>query len=238
MKIIKSRCSKLISSCLMVVTLAAASMVSAQDNSLTPQQEADGWQLLFNGKDMSQWRNFKKPDLNSKWIVENGEMKLTDGGGGDILTKKKYDNFDLRLEWQISKAGNSGIFVMADEEGSAIYSHAVEVQILDNELHSDNKETDHLAGSLYDMVASPLDSHRPAGQWNQVRILLNNKLLRVWQNNVMVTNVLIGGIQWDKLVANSKFSSWSGFAQASIGHIGLQDHSDPVAFKNIKIKEL
>jgi len=238
MKIIKSRCSKLISSCLMVVTLAAASMVSAQDNSLTPQQEADGWQLLFNGKDMSQWRNFKKPDLNSKWIVENGEMKLTDGGGGDILTKKKYDNFDLRLEWQISKAGNSGIFVMADEEGSAIYSHAVEVQILDNELHSDNKETDHLAGSLYDMVASPIDSHRPAGQWNQVRILLNNKLLRVWQNNVMVTNVLIGGIQWDKLVANSKFSSWSGFAQASIGHIGLQDHSDPVAFKNIKIKEL
>lgn len=223
---------------LMAFALTMSLLANAQENSLSEQQKSEGWQLLFNGKDMSQWRNFKKPDLNDKWVVDNGEMKLTGKGGGDILTKKTYENFDLRLEWKISTAGNSGIFVMADEEGGAIYSHAPEIQILDNERHSDNKIDSHLSGSIYDMIASPVSSQKRAGQWNQTRILLNNKILRVWQNNVMVTNVLIGGIQWNKLLANSKFSDWDGFGLTAIGHIGLQDHNDPVAFKNIIIKEL
>ena len=102
------------------------------DNTLTDSETKDGWELLFNGQDMSQWRNFKKQDINSKWIVENGQMTLTGAGGGDILTKKKYKNFDLKLEWNISEAGNSGIFILVDEKGKRIYSHAPEIQILDN----------------------------------------------------------------------------------------------------------
>ncbi len=208
------------------------------DNSLSETEKAQGWQLLFNGKDMSQWRNFKKPDLNSKWIVENGTMKLTGKGGGDILTKKSYENFDLKLEWNISNAGNSGIFIMADETGEKIYSHAPEVQILDNERHHDNKIDSHLSGSIYDMIASPKDSHKPAGQWNQVRILLNNKALKVWQNNVKTVDIIIGSDEWQSLLANSKFKDWQGYSLTDVGHIGLQDHSDPVSFKNIKIKAL
>ena len=127
---------------------------------------------------MDQWRNFKKTDLSSEWVVENGVMTLAGQGGGDILTKKTYKNFDLRLEWQISKAGNSGIFILVDEEGDKIYSHAPEIQILDNERHSDNKIDSHLSGSLYDMMASHSSSHKPAGEWNQVRIVF--QLLRVW----------------------------------------------------------
>jgi len=209
-----------------------------KDNSLSETEKAQGWQLLFNGKDMSQWRNFKKPDLDSKWIVENGTMKLTAKGGGDILTKKSYKNFDLKLEWNISKAGNSGIFIMADETGEKIYSHAPEVQILDNERHPDNKFDSHQSGSLYDMIASPKNSHKPAGQWNQVRILLNNKALKVWQNNVKTVDIMIGNKEWQSLLAKSKFKDWQGFGLTNVGHIGLQDHSDPVSFKNIKIKIL
>ena len=210
----------------------------AKDNSLTQYEKALGWQLLFNGKDMSQWRNFKKPDLNNKWQVENGVIKLTAKGGGDILTKKTYENFDLRLEWQISSAGNSGIFFMADESGKQIYSHAVEVQILDNERHPDNKEKTHLSGSVYDIIASPKTAHKKAGEWNQVRILLKSKALKVWQNGILTADILIGGKLWQKLLGDSKFKNWPGFALNTVGHIGLQDHSDPVSFKNIKIKEL
>lgn len=227
-----------VQSSLIILAMSACSLNVAQDNRLSEQEKHQGWQLLFNGKDMSHWRNFKKDTISDKWQVINGEMRLTEKGAGDILTKKTYENFDLTLEWKISIAGNSGIFIMADEVGKQIYSHAIEVQILDNERHSDNKIASHLSGSVYDITASPKASHKPAGEWNSVRILMVNKSLKVWQNNIKTTDISVGSEQWQRLVDKSKFKTWQGFAQTAIGHIGLQDHNDPVAFKNIKIKAL
>ncbi|MEC4725484.1 DUF1080 domain-containing protein [Shewanella sp. D64] len=221
---------------LLFSTLAMASF--AADNQLSKQEKEDGWQLLFNGKDMSQWRNFKQDGINPKWIIDKNSIYLSEGGGGDLLTKQVYQNFELTLEWKISSAGNSGIFVLADELGSQIYSHGIEVQIIDNQRHADNKIDSHLSGSLYDIVASPTASHRVAGEWNKVDIRLHDSVLTVWQNGVETADVVVGSDKWNVLVANSKFSSWVGFAQASKGHIGLQDHSDPVWFKNIKLKAL
>jgi len=219
--------------------ISAITMTSfAADNTLSASESNAGWQLLFNGKDMVHWRNFKQDNIDSKWKIDQGAMFLSTGGGGDILTKRAYKNFELKLEWKISNAGNSGIFVLADELGSQIYSHAIEVQILDNERHSDNKINSHLSGSLFDIVPSPKISHKAAGLWNQVHIRLLNSAMTVWQNGVKTADVVIGDKKWNGLVAQSKFKTWQGFAQAKTGHIGLQDHSDPVWFKNIKIKEL
>ena len=240
----------IINSHLRLLLLILASSVMAvptmAGNTLTGEEQQQGWQLLFDGKNMSQWRNFKKDGISEKWVVEDGTMKLTGKGGGDILTQKVFRNFDLRLEWKISEGGNSGIFILADEEGSHIYSHAPEIQILDNERHSDNAIDSHRSGSLYDMVPSHPSSHKPAGQWNQVRILFNDGFLQVWQNGVATVNITIGDSAWDTLFNASKFSGslgsffsdFEGFAEARSGHIGLQDHSDPVAFKNLKILEL
>ena len=210
----------------------------AVDNQLSRQERAEGWQLLFDGKDLSQWRNFKGDGLSDKWVVEDGAIKLAGAGGGDILTRAKYRDFDLRLDWKIAEGGNSGIFVLADETGEHIYSHAPEIQILDNERHPDNKLDTHLSGSLYDMIASPKASHRPAGEWNRVRILLDQGQLTIWQNGVQTASVEIHGAEWKRLVAASKFAGWAGFAANESGHIGLQDHGDVVWFKNLKIKEL
>jgi len=236
-----------------VFTMAAVTLLaiesapaSAENNILTEQEVSEGWELLFDGKAMAHWRNFKSEGLSDEWVVADGTMKLTGKGGGDILTRKSYSNFDLRLEWKISEAGNSGIFILVDEEGKYIYSHAPEIQILDNERHADNKLDSHLSGSLYDMVPSHPSSHKPAGEWNQVRILFRDGFLQIWQNGVTTVNITIGDSTWNTLFEASKFSggleSWfsdfEGFAEARTGHIGLQDHSDPVAFKNIKIREL
>lgn len=220
----------------MAIGLTAAAV--AEENRLSKQEQTDGWQLLFNGKDMSQWRNFKSDTIKPQWVVENGTMTMKAKGGGDILTKKMYQNFELKLQWKIALAGNSGIFVLADELGGAIYSHAPEVQILDNQRHSDNKVDSHLSGSIYDMLASPSSAHKPAGEWNDVKIRLNDSHLEVWQNGVSTASIVIGSTGWNNLVKSSKFATWKGFGEGKSGHIGLQDHGDQVWFKNIKIKEL
>lgn len=234
MKFIKI--TQLVSTMLLATSLTLP--VFSADNQLSSEEQAQGWQLLFNGKDMSQWRNFKKADLSDKWQIEDGAMKLTAGGGGDILTKQQYEHFELLLDWKIAEVGNSGIFVLANETGNMIYSNAPEIQILDNERHPDNKLANHLSGSLYDMIASPPSSHKKAGEWNTVKIRLHNSELTIWQNGVQTAQVTIDSPEWQKLLAASKFATWPGFAKAKSGHIGLQDHGDQVWFKNIKIKEL
>ena len=216
--------------------LACASI--AEDNTLSSQEKSDGWVLLFDGKSMDQWKNFKSDGISEKWIVKDGSMILTGKGGGDVMTKKTYKDFELKLDWKISEKGNSGIFILADEKGKRIYSHAPEIQILDNERHSDRKKENHRSGSLYDMITSPASSHKIAGEWNQVKISFVKKHLKVWQNGVLTAEVTIGSAKWKELLGKSKFKSWPGFAAAESGSIGLQDHGDMVSFKNLKIKEV
>jgi hypothetical protein len=222
---------------ILLISLFSAT-IQAADNQLSPTEKSTGWQLLFDGSDLSQWRNFKQEGLNSGWTVENATLKLNTPGAGDILTKASYRNFDLALEWKIAEGGNSGIFILVDELGQNIYSHAPEIQILDNQRHSDNKIDSHRSGSLYDMVAADQSAFKPAGEWNQVHIRLKDNFLQIWQNGVNTTSIVIGSSTWNTLLASSKFASWQGFAQGKKGHIGLQDHGDTVWFKNIKIREL
>lgn len=210
----------------------------AQDNTLSTQEKAEGWSLLFDGKTMSHWRNFKQQGLNDGWVIDSGAMKLTKAGAGDIITKDKYTDFEFTIDWKVSEGGNSGILLLADEQGDHVYSHAPEVQILDNEKAHDNKIDTHLAGSLYDMVAVHKSAQKPAGEWNTTRVHLKDGLLQVWQNDVMTTNLVMGSSTWNKLVAASKFATWDGFGANESGHFGLQDHGNVVWFKNIKVREL
>ncbi|MCV2885513.1 DUF1080 domain-containing protein [Aestuariibacter sp. AA17] len=222
-----------------VLTLACqTSLAATTDNALSSEEKSQGWELLFDGHSLDKWRNYKGQTVSPKWVIDDGAMHLSTKGGGDVISRDTYDNFDLKLEWKVSKAGNSGIFILADEKGGAVYSHAPEIQILDNERHSDNKIDSHLSGSLYDMVASPARSHKPAGEWNQVRIQLLDKHLQVWQNGIQTTSIVIGSTTWNKLVDASKFATWKGFGENHSGYIGLQDHGDPVWFRNIKIRSL
>ena len=192
---------------------------------------------LFNGKNLDGWVNHG----SEKWYVENGLLICESGPKaeyGYLSTAKNYKNFELTLEFKQESDGNSGVFILADELENKIYFKAVEVQILDNERHSDNKIASHLSGSIYDLVASPKSSHKEAGQWNQLHIKLVDKQLTVWQNGIQAVDIDLNGQAWQTLIEQSKFKTWKGFGKAKIGHIGLQDHSDPVWFKNIKIKEL
>ena len=228
---------KILRNALLMMAFGAASLF-AGPNTLTDQEKSDGWKLLFNGKDMSSWRNFKSESINEKWKVENGTMMLEGKGGGDIITKDKYEDFELKLDWKISENGNSGIFVRACETGKRVYSKAIEMQILDDERHKDNKLENHRAGSVYDMIATPAGVVKKAGEWNSVYIKVKGKMMAFYLNGTLTGKVNIGSAEWDKLVQNSKFKKWEGFGLNPDGYIGLQDHGDKVWFKNIKVRKI
>ncbi len=221
-----------------LLTLSLSTSMRAQDNTLTEQETKDGWELLFDGKSMDKWKNFKKDSINEKWQIIDGAMTLTAGGGKDLMTKKEYKNFELKLDWKISEGANSGIFILADEKGPQIYTNAPEIQIIDNEKYKEKTKDSEKSGSLYDLIASPKESHKATGEWNSVKISLKDKHLQVWQNDVLTIDIVIGGEKWQELVGKSKFKTWKGFGANEAGAIGLQDHGNPVSFKNIKIKVL
>ena len=229
---------KLFALFLSLFCLVSFATTELQDNTLSEKEITEGWKLLFNGKDMSRWRNFKKQTINPKWQVVENSMSLNSRGGGDLISKKQYENFEFKLEWKISKNGNSGIFILADEKGKKVYSHAPEIQVLDNEGHRDKKTASHRSGSLYDMIAAPAASQKKAGEWNKLRILLDKRHLQVWQNEVKTIDIVIGSEKWNKALAGSKFKDWKGFAKNNKGHLGLQDHGNVVFYKNLKIREI
>jgi hypothetical protein len=200
--------------------------------------DEEGWTPLFDGKDLSQWRNYGETELGDGWRVEDGTLVLAEAGAGDIVTRQSYGDFELELEWRIAEGGNGGIFILVNEDDNPIYHNAPEVQILDNERHSDREIDSHRSGSLYDLVASHPSSHKPQGEWNTIRIRLEDGLLNIWQNGVPTTTLVIGSSAWNTLVANSKFADWEGFGASKGGRIGLQDHGDKVWFRNIRIREL
>ncbi|MGA2405300.1 MAG: DUF1080 domain-containing protein [Bacteroidales bacterium] len=219
-------------------------------NILTEKEKKDGWVLLFNGKDFKGWRQCNGTAMPKNWVIEDGTMKVFtaegktpgEGSNGDIVfSGKKFKNFELSVEWKASKMANSGIFFDVREvPGQPIYYAAPEVQILDNVDATDNKKANHLAGSLYDMIAADPKTVHPAGEWNTILISVKNGKVTHIQNGVKVVEYELWTPAWDTLVVNSKFKTFPGFIQgiAKEGFIGLQDHGYPVWFRNIKIREL
>ena len=210
----------------------------------TPNKE--GWTILFDGSSLDNWRGYLSENIYPEWTIQDDVMVFTPGevGGKNIITKEKYTNFILSLEWKISEAGNSGIFwgVHEDEKFPEAYMTGPEIQVLDNEKHPDSFVGNgiHKAGSLYDLIGYPAEDIYPAGQWNLCVLEVNQtaNLARVTMNEKTTISFPLHGVEWDKMVDNSKFKDWEGFGKYRTGHIGLQDHSDQVSYRNIKIKKL
>lgn len=204
------------------------------------------WITLFDGTSLDSWRGYLSDDIYPEWTIEDGAMVFTPGEKGDknIITKEKFTNFELSLEWKISEGGNSGIFwgIFEDEKYPKPYETGLEIQVLDNERHPDAKANPkfHQAGALYDLVQPKVDVCKPAGEWNLCVIKIDhdsNKGSASLNGEVVVEFPLHGEV-WEKMKAKSKFKNWEGFGKYKTGHIGLQDHSDKVWYRNIKIKKL
>lgn len=218
-------------------------MTSQAQNNLTDKEKKDGWTLLFDGKTTSGWRNYKSDKISDRWKVANGELyldKTVTAGTGDIVTEKEYKNYELTIDWKISACGNSGIIfnVVEDPKFENTYNTGPEMQVLDNSCHPDAKIIKHRAGDLYDLISSSKETVKPAGEWNQARIISKNAKMEFWLNGTKAVEFTMHAPEWDQMVAKSKFNTMPGFGKALQGRIALQDHGDGVWFRNIKIREL
>lgn len=219
---------------------AATGPASAQEvgmNTLTEQERADGWRLLFDGQSLDAWRGYQLDDVPSGWAARDGMLTRV-GPGGDIITRETFGDFELVAEWRVEPGGNSGIMYRGDESADYFYKTAPEMQVLDDAGHADGASPLTSAGSVYALYPAPPGVVQPAGEWNQVRIVADGPHVEHWLNGEKVAEYEQGSAEWNRLVAESKFQQWPGFGTVTEGHIGLQDHGDLVEYRNIKIRPL
>jgi hypothetical protein len=213
-------------------------------NTLHLKSEKDeGREVLFDGKSTNKWRGYKKDYLPAEWQIEGDALVLTQKGGGYIVTKEQYKDFDLTLDWKISEGGNSGILfhVSEDPQYKNVFETGPEMQILDDERHPDavkGKNGTHRAGANYDLIPVSKSTVKPAGEWNTARLIVNHGLVQHWLNGVKVVEYKLGSPEWEALVKNSKFASMPAYGRLETGFIALQDHGNKVWFRNIKIRKL
>ena len=215
-------------------------------NQLTDSEKEQGWKLLFDGKRPDGWHTFNKTTFGAGWKIADGALyrdvshQTGKAEEGDLCTDGVYENFDLKLQWKISKNGNSGVMFLVQESPKydAPYLTGPEMQVLDNEGHPDGKIHKHRSGDLYDLIASSSEPVHAIGEWNDAEIKLDHGNLTLYLNGVQVVNTTMWNANWDELVKGSKFSQMPGFAKSKSGHIDLQDHGNDVWFRNIRIRVL
>ena len=208
-------------------------------NYLSKREAEAGWKLLWNGKDMKGWKSLDpNKDMKKGWAPTDGMLVIKPGSGaGDIITEQKYRNFELCIDFQITKGANSGIKYFISENGSI----GCEFQLLDDDNHPDAKmgfNNNRRLGSLYDIIPAKGWANVDHYGWNTARIVVKGNKVELWVNGKKILSYEKGNQMWDALISHSKFAQVKNFAGGDGGHILLQDHNDEVHFRNLKIREL
>lgn len=208
---------------------------SAADNTLTAAEKAAGWRLLFDGRSLEGWRGFKTPEPDAGWTVTDGMLRPDPKTSRDIMTKETFGDFELAFDWKVGPKGNSGVMFRVTEAGTQTYQSGPEYQIVDNARGEPVVEQ---AGALYGLYAPTTDATRPVGEFNHSRLVLRGGRGEHWLNGVKVAEYDLDSDAFRAKVAATKFRAWPQFAAAKSGHIAIQNHGDPVFFRNIKIRPL
>jgi hypothetical protein len=223
----------------LALVLALAAVVPAAHGQ-SSQGSEDGWTRLFDGSSLEGWRGYRRPDASGlRWQVRDGALCLppSDGadtlGRRDIITAGQYADFDLRWEWRVEKGSNSGVKYFVTEAHDAAIGH--EYQIIEG-THADAASLERRTASFYDVKAAEGAEARPAGQWNESRVLVQGARVEHWLNGNKVLEYELGSPGILALVQDSKFKTTPGFGTKVPGHILLQDHGDAVCYRNVRIR--
>ena len=198
------------------------------------------WKVLFDGKSADAWRGFRQDTFPDRvWKVEDGTLRTIVGGGShDVITREKYGDFELELEWKIAPGGNSGIIYLVSEDFDQTWKTGPEMQVLDDDKHRDGKDPKTSAGSLYALIAPVNKVLKPVGGWNKVRIIVHKGQVEHWLNDRKVIEYDLGSAQLKELIANTKFKDFPRFGQNREGFVALQYHGDEVWYRKIRIRSL
>lgn len=195
---------------------------------------------LFDGKSLAGWHSFKKTTPPAKgWVVEaDGTLHHPPkAGGGDLVSDKVFDNFDLSWEWKVASGANSGLKYLVSEDRKSALGH--EYQLID-----DSKHPDALRGpkwqtaSFYDVLPPGKTHPKPVGEWNTSRVRIVGNHVEHWLNGEKVLEYELGSPEVLAEVQKSKFKTVENFGTKFPAHFLLQDHGDEIWFRNIKVREL
>jgi hypothetical protein len=218
----------------MLATLTALVALQAP-NTLSDYEKAHGWKLLFDGETTNGWVNFKSKTIGAGWQVKDGALTIADAEhAGDIVTTKKYDWFELSIEFNMEKGQNSGIMYHVADTGDAIWHSGPEIQIYDHPVEEHVETT----GYLYQLYPAIRDTSKPAGEWNIMRIHVAKDKCWTSLNGTKLYEYVLGSEDFWARVKKSKFAVYPNFGKIKKGTIGIQGDHGLVAFRNIKIKTL
>jgi hypothetical protein len=220
-------------------TIAALASSFFLLGSVSAATEGD-WRPLFNGKDLEGWRLYgsDKPPA-AGWKVVDGELvKVAGVRGGDIITKETFTDFEFSWEWKVAEKGNNGIKYLVTEARKG--APGPEYQLLDDTGHPDGKNgTKRLTASLYDILPpDTADVVKPAGEWNESRLVIRGNEVEHWLNGRKVLSYQLGSEALKTAIAASKFKNAAGFGEKIAGHIMLTDHGEGCVFRNLRIREI
>lgn len=186
-----------------------------------------GFVSLFDGKTLDGWQvvGGKK----GAWSVRDGILTCNGGGGGWLMSRAQYRDFDLTLDYRISKHGNSGVAIRSPLRGRPS-EVGMEIQILDDPTYKGLKPTQH-TGSIYGVVPPRRQAGKPAGEWNRMRIVCRGRQVRVELNGETLVDANLDDHR------DTAVKEHPGILRRD-GHLGLQDHGGTLEFRNLHIKEL
>jgi hypothetical protein len=214
---------------------------SGQINTLTEKQKKEGWRLLFNGKNVDGWKSFQGKEI-SGWKVIDGVLNNSGVGsdhGGDIVTREKFQNFRLYLEWKIAPKSNSGVFYHVNEKlGKAIYESAPEYQLIDDKGWPDKLHDDQYSGADYAMYAPQNAQVKGINDWNETLIVVEGDHVQHFLNGVKVVDYHLWDADWNARKEKGKWKDFPYYGMAKKGQIGLQDHGGLAQFRNMRIQVL
>ena len=151
-----------------------------------------GFEKLFNGKDLSGWKVNEGGKID-KWGAADGLLFTKGSGGGWLMTDKEYGDFELRLEFKVPKAGNSGVALHTPSRAHPHLDAGMEIQILDDPWYLDDKNYKGLkqtqrTGSIYGVVPPSKDALKPVGEWNSFRIVARGRRITIELNGTKVVD--------------------------------------------------
>jgi len=222
-----------------VVTSATTSSAAASgQNTLTAEEQAAGWRLLFDGTTTTGWRGYKTQTMPNGWRVDNGTL-TKDASVEDIVSREQYGDFEFAMDWKIGSGGNAGIFYRGTEEYEHIYWSAPEYQLLDDANAPDGKNRLTSAAAAYGLYAAPAGLLKPVGEWNSTRIVARGAHVEHWLNGQKVVQYELWSPDWEAKVKASKFNDWPNYGRSKTGYLAIQgDHDGVLALRNIKIRTL
>ncbi|MCC6289946.1 MAG: DUF1080 domain-containing protein [Chitinophagaceae bacterium] len=210
-------------------------------------QQKSKWELLFDGKDLSKWRQAYKDSVPPQaWVVEGNTLSVQKGKkGGDIITRETYQNFELVFDFKLTEAANSGIKYhvnfIENVQTKKSSMMGIEYQVIDDYNHPEIKDNPNSVSStgaaylLYPPVGKKL---KPAGEWNNAKIIVKGNYAEHWLNGLRIVSYFKGTDEFNKKVSETKFKDYPDYAKSNSGYIMLTDHGDQVYFRNIKVRRL